>query len=361
MPPKKSPVSMVHSFIDEGNLDGLFTYLQCLPSSDVVSICKEEVPRKGTSLHVAAKLGHLHIVKFLIETVGLDVNLKHVEGHVVSGQTPLHESCLAGQPDIVEYLITKGAKVNAREQDGQSPLHCATQGRSSQILKLLLENGAVIDAPDNRGQTPLQMSILRSPTDMITVLIEHGPDLQVLDADGQTPLHYAVDWENMSLVETLLERGVDVNLQDKDGQSPVHLCVATGNTDILDLLLDYGGDPRLRDKWGKPAIEKQLDMEKDEYKAINHALAQHLEKMEVTAPQHTAAAAEMQERFNKLTVAGDAQVKAAKTHVMAELMVTAKRKRDATDDELECKVPCKPSPLAAAGVLGELKAKTQPL
>ena len=138
MPPKTTPTDLLHSFIDAGNLEGLAAFLQSLPADKAVEICKAEVPRKGTSLHSAVKQAHLHIIKFLIETVGLDVNLKHVEGHVVSGQTPLHEACAAGLPDIVEYLITKGANVNAREQDGQSPLHSSTQGRNVQVVKLLL-------------------------------------------------------------------------------------------------------------------------------------------------------------------------------------------------------------------------------
>lgn len=60
----------------------------------------------ATALWVASGLGHLQVVKLLVQN-GADVN------HNTKAQSsPLRAACYAGRLDIVKYLIEHGADIN---------------------------------------------------------------------------------------------------------------------------------------------------------------------------------------------------------------------------------------------------------
>ncbi|HJZ58755.1 MAG TPA: ankyrin repeat domain-containing protein, partial [Gemmataceae bacterium] len=60
--------------------------------------------------------------------------------------TPLHLAVVHGHSDVVEYLIQRGADVNADSGGGWTPLHLAARTDRLDIVKLLVESGAKVDA-----------------------------------------------------------------------------------------------------------------------------------------------------------------------------------------------------------------------
>jgi ankyrin repeat protein len=59
----------------------------------------------GSVLHTAASYGYFEIIKLLVQTNGIEINLRDDEG-----RTPLGFAKEHGSPDIIDYLIAKGAK-----------------------------------------------------------------------------------------------------------------------------------------------------------------------------------------------------------------------------------------------------------
>lgn len=59
-------------------------------------------------------LGHLDEVQYLIGKGA------HVNAEDISGNTPLHAAALAGRLEIAKYLVAHGADVNARNSDGKT-------------------------------------------------------------------------------------------------------------------------------------------------------------------------------------------------------------------------------------------------
>ena len=47
-----------------------------------------------------------------------------------TGATPLHAACLLGSPDIVSFLIARGADVRAKDDEGHTPLDYANLSHS---------------------------------------------------------------------------------------------------------------------------------------------------------------------------------------------------------------------------------------
>ena len=61
-------------------------------------------------IHCASRNGHLPIVQHLIEKQNIDINIKGKDG-----KTPLHYACEYGFFSIVEYLISKNADINVKD------------------------------------------------------------------------------------------------------------------------------------------------------------------------------------------------------------------------------------------------------
>ena len=49
--------------------------------------------------------------------------------------TPLHLASYFGKPDIVKYLVSKGANKNAKDKDGKTPYDLAANNEIRNILK----------------------------------------------------------------------------------------------------------------------------------------------------------------------------------------------------------------------------------
>ena len=90
-------------------------------------------------------------VKRLIHEEGADINTHAPSG----GKTPLHIAVEFGYTEIISFLITAKADVNAVTQRKFTPLHVAAQKGNTQLVELLVKAGAEIDACSDVGCTPL--------------------------------------------------------------------------------------------------------------------------------------------------------------------------------------------------------------
>lgn len=72
------------------------------------------------------------------------------------GMSALHFAAKAGQMEVTQFLISKGADVNAQDNEGNTPLHMSMLGGSPMTVNLLLQNGA--SSTENKdGKTPEKM------------------------------------------------------------------------------------------------------------------------------------------------------------------------------------------------------------
>eukprot|EP01120_Amphizonella_sp_Union-15-10_P003673 TRINITY_DN1408_c0_g2_i1.p1 TRINITY_DN1408_c0_g2~~TRINITY_DN1408_c0_g2_i1.p1 ORF type:complete len:130 (-),score=32.53 TRINITY_DN1408_c0_g2_i1:26-415(-) len=101
----------------------------------------------------AVKTGDLNTVKDYVEKQGHKVN---VADTTVQKRFPLHYAADMGQAAIIEYLISKGAKVNVTDAFGITPLLAAVYEGHTDAVKLLLKHGADTKAKGPDGQTALQ-------------------------------------------------------------------------------------------------------------------------------------------------------------------------------------------------------------
>lgn len=183
----------------------------------------------------AAERGELDSVRALLES---DPQLLNVIDQ--GGYTPLHKAAYNGHVEIVEYLISKGADLNARSNSGSTPLHGAAFHGHPEAVRTLIEKGAEIDIKNNGGYTPFLGACAGGRFDAASLLIEHGADINALTADSNSALQNALWNNNQDLVKILVEKGADVDRLNQQGISPLYFAVAYRDEEISDLLIDKG-------------------------------------------------------------------------------------------------------------------------
>src|SRR5262245_10294394 len=105
-----------------------------------------------------ARLGALDRVRACVEELGVDVNAVSYS----DGTTALHRASQGGHAAVVEYLLSIGANVNARDMHGRTPLILAAGSGTKQridLVRLLLSRGAFVNAVDTDGNSALFAAI----------------------------------------------------------------------------------------------------------------------------------------------------------------------------------------------------------
>jgi hypothetical protein len=188
----------------------------------------------GGEIHDAAGRGDLEKVKALLKDNPALVFSKANEPLLYTA-TPLGYAASYGRTDVVEFLLSNKAEVNARDINGQTPLFYAALQGHEDVVQVLLAHGADVDAKDKNGQTPLYNAV--SHRDVVEVLLAHGADVNNKARDGQTPLHYAVGFAGMDVVQVMLTYKADVNAKDNYGHTPLY---DAQNNDVVELLRKHG-------------------------------------------------------------------------------------------------------------------------
>jgi cytohesin len=111
--------------------------------------------------------------------------------------TPLMYSAVWGQPATAEWLVERGATIDARDATARTPLMLAAEASRSEMMSWLLAHGADPNARRADGSTPLMVHIrtdgCSGETTVVRELIARGADPWIADADGQTALSIARD------------------------------------------------------------------------------------------------------------------------------------------------------------------------
>ena len=73
---------------------------------------------------------YMNAVKYLVDELGVDANARHSWGY-----SPLHYAATRGDIEMIDYLLSKGAELNALSRLGQTPVDLARGGGSGLHLR----------------------------------------------------------------------------------------------------------------------------------------------------------------------------------------------------------------------------------
>ncbi len=167
--------------------------------------------------------------------------------------------------DAVRDLISKGALVNAKEDDRSTALFIAVDTGNIEMVELLLNAGARINLRDSDKKTPLMEINWTASPDLVEMLIRHGAKLNLSDNDGNTAIILAATHANIETIKALVDAGADVTLANKAGQTALMNAVGTDNVDTVKLFILAGSDVNAKNKDGETVWDLAYD---DEIKAL---------------------------------------------------------------------------------------------
>jgi ankyrin repeat protein len=241
----------------------------------------------GTSaLTEAAIVGATPVIDALLKA-GADPNAKNPEG-----ETPLMAVARGGSVAAARLLVDAGADVNAKENwGGQSALMWAAAQSQAEMVKFLASRGADVNARgvirqwerkviteprpkdmNKGGFTPLLYAAREGCVDCARHLIAAGADKDLEDPERITPLNMALLNLHFELAAYMIKAGADIDKWDLFGRSPLYMAadVSTlpvkGNgamavipstdsltaLDVAKLLLEAGANPNLQLKRRPP-------------------------------------------------------------------------------------------------------------
>jgi ankyrin repeat protein len=102
----------------------------------------------AAEIHDAADNGDLETVKKLISA-----DPKLVDAPDREGKTALHYAAAKGHLNVVEWLVQKGANVNARNSSGITPLYLAKGFGKKDIAQFLEQHGGTAEVVKPQKQT----------------------------------------------------------------------------------------------------------------------------------------------------------------------------------------------------------------
>lgn len=170
---------------------------------------------KTAALAIASKKPKLDV--FEASVIGDLESLKKIVNHdatSVSSYSPDGFTALAlasylGQKEAVDYLIVKGADVNAlaRNETGFTPLTGAVTENHNEIAKVLVKNGARVNHRYEGGFTPLMHAAHNENVDLVSFLLQNGADPTAENGEGKSPLTFAQEKNNPQIIELLRKNG----------------------------------------------------------------------------------------------------------------------------------------------------------
>lgn len=235
-----------------------------------------QVSGAPSALALAAQYGSLEEARLLLD-YGADVNAADLDGN-----TPL--ILAAADPDILELIAARGAKIDAANGYGQTALLRSAGRLNVRGVRFLVGRGADVNCKTIRGMTPLHRAIRNSPgagfsappnvgfssppmmqspsaltfsdqvvadtpeirrrrfaaaVEITRLLLNAGAAVNTRSVDGNSPLMEAVG-HPPEIAALLLERGADPNYTNARKQSTLTLAIQTHRADIAHLLRKYG-------------------------------------------------------------------------------------------------------------------------
>jgi len=127
---------------------------------------------------------------------------------------------------VLEYIVSHGVDVNAKDNCGWTPLHYASEYNPNvEIVKYLVSQGAAVNAKnEDSGGTPLHFAaLLNSNVEVLKYLVSQGADVNTKDKNGCTPLHGAATNPNVEIVKYLVSQGADIHAKDVWGNKPLYV------------------------------------------------------------------------------------------------------------------------------------------
>jgi ankyrin repeat protein len=148
----------------------------------------------------------METIQFMLGQKGNDINKI-----VSNGRTYLYSAASNANIELMEYLISRGAKTNLKDNFGYTVLsYAAAIGQTNtKVYDICIREGADVVNEKVSGANAL---LLLAPYDndfsLIRYFINKGVDVKSTDSLGKTAFDYAVKGGHIEVLKTLIAKGI---------------------------------------------------------------------------------------------------------------------------------------------------------
>ncbi|XP_034529917.1 ankyrin repeat domain-containing protein 16 [Notolabrus celidotus] len=287
----ESTLKQLVKLTQEGHLSLLQKQIP-LDSTEAQTVCSTHFGRSGdTLLHYAARLGHLDVVEFLIERVGMDVEVYNNDY-----KRPLHEAASMSHRECVCYLLRQGAQVDCLKKADWTPLMMACTRRNLDVIQELLHHGADPLLRNKDGWNSFHIACREGDPSVIQHLLLIASDVWRTESKTRrTPLHTAAMHGCEEVVQILLERcSFSPDSRDSCGVTPFMDAVRSGHISVARLLIEkHQASPTAADTLGAQPLHQAAVTGQEEalrflVRDLNVDVNQRATNIQLTALHYTA-------------------------------------------------------------------------
>jgi ankyrin repeat protein len=182
------------------------------------------------------------------------------------GNTSLHTAAQLGDLELVRKLLAKGADPNARNAKAQremmrgapaggpfrppageiTPLHMAARANQLEIVQALLAAGADPKLKGEDGTTLLMQAAGSANVELVELAFKLDPDVKAVTASGGTVIHAAVTGvgpnadqrEICKVIRFLADKGAPLDERNANGRTPIDIADILPLDQAVDLLTE---------------------------------------------------------------------------------------------------------------------------
>lgn len=205
----------------------------------------------------AIRTGDLALVQKMVLRDPLLLQSKQPNEQGAPDKPPLHVAAVASQPDILGFLIERGAQLESTDLFGMTPLMYAAQDKEAAMVTRLLTAGADPFHNTKDNMTPLMFATMAGNLDAIEILLKQGISPNAPRDCGMVALHFARHAKNrLDTVCLLVNAGADTTLMNNALETPAMLAARMGDATYADTIR-----AALRQKEIKDAAKALLDQQ----------------------------------------------------------------------------------------------------
>jgi uncharacterized protein len=198
--------------------------------------------KKGESLLLVNHFldGSLEMMDFLLEH-GVQIDERGEDGY-----TLLMWATVTKEHELMEEVMKRGANVDSRvkKENGEekernlTPLMLASHDEGSDLysVEYLISKGADINAIDEIGETALMKAVENKELEIVEFLLQKGAEINILNGDGENALILATRYVNEKMVKYLLENGADKTIVNDHGKTALRYAKELGRHGIVNIL-----------------------------------------------------------------------------------------------------------------------------
>ena len=162
--------------------------------------------------------------------------------------------------ELLQFLRSRRANINARDSYGQDALHRAAESDSRDrkqaniVVAWLLSLKFDVNAKDKEGNTPLHLAAESGDPDRIKLLLAAKADIHAINGRGELPIHCAGSTKPS---RCCWMPGADINakVHDDDDDTAFLLAAKHHSVDLMKYLATHGAKADAVDATGHTALD----------------------------------------------------------------------------------------------------------